>query len=126
MSTFYYLVRVDNKTLYELGKSNWYGDFDIFKIEKKKKLLPDYTLDEEEENNAFLYNFSDKELLSLTLEAHWPSTETSEEFRKFVLDGILEFCGGESVYLIHDCADFYSILVHDKGYIQIGSIYTDS
>jgi hypothetical protein len=124
MSTFYYLVRVDNKTFYELGKSNWYNDFDIFKIEKTKKLLPDYTLDEEEENNVFLYNFSDKELLLLSLEKRWPNPETSKEYREYVLNGILEFCGGENVYLIHDCADFYSILKHDKEYVQVGSIYT--
>lgn len=126
MSTYYYLVRVDNKTLYELGKNNWYSDLEVFKIDKTEKLLPNSEFGEdEEEDSAYLYNFSDKEMLKLAIKEHWDDPECSDEYINYVVNGILNFCDNNNVYIISDCADFYVELKYKQKYTKAGSVYID-
>lgn len=128
MSTFTYLVRKDNKTLFELGKSiNWRSDFEIFKTGKSECLIfndPFY-----EEIDIHQYYISDDELLYLALLEHFNRFEYDEsckndEYVKSVVNKILKFTNDNNFYVLTDCFDTLSELKYVYDYKIICNRYS--
>lgn len=127
MSTVNYLIRPDNKTIFELGKTMfWDNTLGIFKVQKEKNLL---------ENDEFFeecyiscYNIYDDEILLVCLKKHFNRNYVDKSVQQLdylvsVVDKIIKFCDGHDVYLLNEYMDTYITLKTKQSYIEIGTIY---
>lgn len=123
MGTYSYLVRIDTKSMYNLGKSFWHEDFEIFQVPKSINLLSEDPY--EEEQWIRLVQFSDRELLWLTILNHFNESEVSSdlEYMRFIIDGILSFSETNNVFLLNDNFETYFELKREYGFKVTASIY---
>lgn len=119
MSYYSYLVRKDNKTMYNLGKGSWYSDLDIFQIKNYKLELDNDYIGEE-----FLgkYLINEKNILSEVIQNYFKDLN-DDSYIKFVIEAILNFCNNFECYLITDSFDLYHQLINDEGYQIVDSRY---
>lgn len=121
MSSYSYLVRKDNKTMYELGKNlGWSECLSCFKVEKNENLLPED--DYAEETDITLYNFSVDEMLFHILRELF-DLNLDDEYINYIKEGILKFCDGNEVYLLNDGYETYTHLKHELGFVLTASRY---
>lgn len=119
MSTFFYLVRPDNKTMFELGKNLWSWELKNFETEEKHIIEDPLFCGESYE----LYKITDKEILKGIVDVQFGHEELSNEYRKYILEGIWGFCQSEPFFIANDCDDSYYYLLKKEGYTKVGSIY---
>ncbi len=123
MGTFSYLVRQDNKTMFNLGKGSWWTSLDIFKtgsFTRFKELAFPYNEMGEHESN---FDICDKELLSYEIKNELECTDKQAEE---IADKIMLFCDNKLVHLISEGS--YDDLLRElknHGFKQTSSRYLD-
>jgi hypothetical protein len=128
MSVYKYLVRPDNKTIYELGKTTgWNDTLGIFKVKTNMKLIPNNKYAEEEFIETF--NVCDTEMLEIVFKEHIKEnnyekgTLEDTEFVKYVINSIINFCDGNIVCMLYEGSDTLVELKRDYGFSIVESIY---
>lgn len=126
MGYYSYLVRTDNKTMFELGKTmNWSTSLKLFKVTKDSNLLEYDHCSEEEYIDQ--YHINDNNLLLKILKKHFSGYEYDEEcsnleYIEYVKDKILNFCDNKKVFFIRDNYDSF-LFLKDDGYEIVDSRY---
>lgn len=128
MSVYKYLIRPDNKTIYELGKTHgWNDTLEVFKVEENMKLIPNDKYAEEEFIEAF--NICDVEMLKITFKEHIEENNYEKgtledmDFIEYVANSIINFCDGNLVCVLSEGSDTFVELKRDYGFSIVESIY---
>lgn len=125
MSTYHYLAREDNKTLFELGKGCWSCN-KLFEFKVDEPNIIDHNYED-----YYCIDITNREKLEqYVAEGLGIDFDYLEEFDlerlKILSDKIEKFCGGKYLYWCVDTGDLYTDLKYDHGYKEVDSRYVEN
>ena len=120
MSTYYYLARKDNKSLFELGKGgNWFNN--NYSLKSEKIIEHNY---EEHFPLKFINRIDIENYVVNGLNVDFDNLEEFDLERvKNLSDKIEKFCSYQIVYLLFDVGDLFFELKREHGFKEIDSRY---